>query len=694
VVRRRAERVVALGAAVGALAVVGCQAVLGLGDLSPADAGAASDAKTTADASHDAGARDASRPDARFGDATMNDGTAPGKDGGDASTDGGDCPIVYVANSVAGASDSNSGCSTAHPKLTIAAAMLAQHPGGQVWVCEGMYTEIDLNVTSPISLHGGYECSSSTWTRPATWGYPHWSSATSITNSTMSVAAHFGTLSIGTINEITDAEARIPFTVDGFLIYGGSIYPTSYAVTIHNGFSPDLSNNHIIGGTLPTATPETDVYAAALFIGEAAPDVSLNRIEFTGPVVGPAIGVFVLNDGTRASAAHIHANTILAGDGTGSAAAPDSAGSIGVAFVTAAGSDPAATQFTLAAGAALEDNTITAGVGLALPGKLGAIGVYADGNVRVDMVGNAISGGVGAPITGADAGLDAPISAGIAIYGGANVEILGNNIYGGQQAAGQGGTVGVLVSSSTGVIANNMIHGGSIASADPAVVTKAISMNHTDAAVVEDNTLYAGGATFANAVTGWMYALDLTTSRNVIVRGNILGTPGVLPTGVNVVSLNVDDCAEIGALEGNLFIGNSNAANPLKLLSSQCHPGADAAPVESVKAVEGLLAGASVRKNLVSTQACDAVDVDAGLCAGDCPTSGCMPSLVNNFASTAANGVLDVDAGSWTLRDGSACAITTGGVNLAPAVTTDIADAARPTDGSSMGAWQYQGKCP
>jgi hypothetical protein len=101
-----------------------------------------------------------------------------------------------------------------------------------------------------------------------------------------------------------------------------------------------------------------------------------------------------------------------------------------------------------------------------------------------------------------------------------------------------------------------------------------------------------------------------------------------------------------------------------------------------------------VRKNLVSTQACDAVDVDAGLCAGDCPTSGCMPSLVNNFASTAANGVLDVDAGSWTLRDGSACAITTGGVNLAPAVTTDIADAARPTDGSSMGAWQYQGKCP
>ncbi len=74
-----------------------------------------------------------------------------------------------------------------------------------------------------------------------------------------------------------------------------------------------------------------------------------------------------------------------------------------------------------------------------------------------------------------------------------------------------------------------------------------------------------------------------------------------------------------------------------------------------------------------------------------------MPTLLNGFSTPLGNGSLEGDAG-WSLRDGAACAIATGGVDLAhpdagPAITTDIADASRPADGSSMGAWQYRGAC-
>jgi len=660
---RAPRRLVTALAVVGSTVGGGCQAVLGLGDLAPADGG-------TRDA-----ARDAARPigDARADSTRM-------ADGGDAG-----CPVVYV--STTGTDGPNSGCAQGSPLKTISHALSVVPPNAEVHVCAGDYTETDLTLGTATSLRGGYDCAS--WLRPTGWGFPAFSATKTTINpspqntkiSTLLVAAAAADAGPG-------ASPLGGFTVDGFTIYGATGVVTSRALIVGPGVAPAVSNNHIVGGT---GTPEVGSWSVALSLNVASADVSDNLINFvqaTSPA--PCVGVYVTTDGTSRSAAHIHGNQIQGGNGTVNGTGPDQAGSVGLALMQGSVPTSPGTQFTVAAGAAVEGNSITARNGFASQGKPAAIGLVVYGLLTADVIGNVIGGGTG-DVAG-DAATPDHTTYGVSSSGAATLRLLGNRIYGGAENTGVGGTVGVFSSSSV-VLVNNMIHGGNVLKGDLATSSTAVSLNKVDAAVVEDNTLYAGSVTASDPATGRVYALALNNGYGAIVRGNILAGAGTSRAGVTNGILQVDDCAELALLRNNLFINEETHL----LVSSTCRQDGGSGTTQSMKEVEAILGPAAAGANYFMTQACGASDLDAGLCGSGCPDAGCMPWLLSGWtAGSPSSGVLD--AGSWALHDGAACVVANGGANLAhaeagPTVTVDIADAARPADGSSMGARQYSAPC-
>jgi hypothetical protein len=277
----------------------------------------------------------------------------------------------------------------------------------------------------------------------------------------------------------------------------------------------------------------------------------------------------------------------------------------------------------------------------------------------------------------------------------------GNRIYAGLSTGGGGGTMGVFASSGTvssagSLIAiNNMIHGGTTGAGVPLQLARALETDDLATVILEDNTLYAGDVAATGGASGHAWGAQLTGGSHAILRGNIFAGPEVDNATYQTDAIVFEDCETPPLLVSNLFVDADRGSTSTGLTNlidiGSCFGGKSPPSLTGLEAMDS-----GAKRNFSISAACVPADLEAGVCA-DCPSTGCLPWLLSGWVPTASSsGVLD--AGSWSLRDGAPCAITGGGaellhVTIGPAIPADIADAARPFDASSMGAFQYTGHC-
>ena len=720
---QRVAALVALQAALAALA--GCDAIVGVRDLSPgkdggvdgalvADSGDARPPRdsTTRDGA-DTGAGDASPPrdsttrdvvdtgaaegavtaDAR--DGTARDGGTPG-DAADASTCPGGCCTLYVSK--LSGSDANSGCTPGQAMATIGSALgfaATSSNVTDVHVCGGTYPELNLALTFPVALLGGYNCSS--WKRAANYGYPSFASngATVIGPSTS--PSQGGTIfTIGPLSQtdggVTDAGAP-SFVVDGFTIDGPTTTTTpSYAVVIQGPVvGLTLSNNQILGGSYGGTTALNTGYTRALFInGDAAVDVTRNLVEYgtsPSPSGGGTIGMWVTAGASLVP--HIHENTITGGLSNTSAPA----GSVGLWI---RGPNPAGPvgHFTAAAGTAVENNVISGGIstnGVTDSSE----GVHLNGasfGLAVDLIGNEINGGTGSASSGGNAS-----SVGVNVNSLASLTIRGNRVFGGTSTTPAGTVAGLTLANVNSLtMTNNLIAGGETLPTSTSGTASATGVACTACSnlTIADNTIFAGSYSQGAAPA---YDIRLATSPGARVLGNILLGAGN-PSATTDVAISLDTCASIGSVANNLFV---NQASNETLAASTCTDGG-ATTSTDISSLQADVAGTA---NIQFSTHCTAADVAATppacLVTAGCPGSGCPAALLNTFGfyEYEAVDIPTTDGGEvWDLTAADSCRVTQGGLVLAGgdggvSVPTDIAGTTRPSQSPSIGAWQWSGGC-
>jgi hypothetical protein len=614
----------------GSCALAGCALVAGLHDrVLETEAGADSGA---AEGGAESGVIDAMTP----------------ADGADASGDAScDCCIIYVSMT---GDDGNSGCSPSAPKRSVRSAISAvAGAGGQVWICAGTYPEMNLAITSPITVLGSFDCSTTSWTRPVGYGYPSFDAGVATTIEQADGSSNPATLTIEDLvgkADAGDAGITMPLTIDGLTILGPMGGTTSIAVSVTAGAAPHLSNNMIVGG-LGTGV----VYA--LLVQDARPEVTNNSISF-GATPGQGITVGMGIHGTvGGQGPWVHDNQIRAGNTTSDAGN----GSLGLEVV-------GTMTLTADAGTAIARNLIVAGTvtssvpsaitfstGVSLTGDQGGDA----GVLAADLIGNDILGGTATTTTGVACTL-------------ANVSLQANRIYGGTGQS-PGNTSGVSINYSLGFVAfNNMIHGGS----GPTAAAAGIACLGCDAAFIADNTIFSGGA---GGGTAYALQLQLGGAFNV-VGGNILAGIGL---GASDYSLYVDNCTEVAMLENNLFLDSAGGL----AFATACAPGAG--PLMDVTALQKAFVGSS--GNLTASVNCLAEDGPL------CIAASCMPSCLAMLTAwdLATNGYSSLRSPQgWALVPGDPCAVTADGFYPSagdPAIPTDITGASRlpaPSIGASQ----------
>lgn len=720
------RRVAALVAVYGALpALAGCDAIVGVRDLAPgkdggtdgalvADSGDARPPRdsTTRDAA-DTGAGDASPPrdsttrdvvDTGAGDSAVaadaRDGTArdsgTSSDAADASTCPGGCCTLYVSKLTG--NDANSGCSPGQAMSTIGTALALAGTSSnvtEVRVCGGTYPELNLALTFPVTLLGGYSCTS--WKRAANYGYPSFASngATVIGPST-SASQGGTTFTIGPVSQpdggVLDAGAP-SFMVDGFTIDGPTTTTTaSDAVVIQGPVAGlTLSNNQIIGGTYNGTTALNTGYTRALFIsGDAAVDVTRNLIDFgtsPSPTGGGTIGMWVTAGASLVP--HIHENTVTGG--LSSTSAP--AGSVGLWI---RGPNPAGPvgHFTAAAGTAVEHNVVSGGIstnGVTDSSE----GIHLNGagfGLAVDLIGNEINGGTGSASSGGNAS-----AVGVNVNSVASLTITGNRVFGGTSSTPAGTVAGLTLANVNSLtMTNNLIAGGETlpTSTSGAASATGVACTACSDLTIADNTIFAGSYSQGGASA---YDIRLATSPGARILGNILiGADN--PSAATDVAIALDTCASIGRVANNLFV---NQASNETLAAGACADGG-ATTSTDISSLEADVAGSA---NIQLATHCSAADVAAAppacLVTTGCPGSLCPAGLLETFGfyEYQAVDIPTTDAGGvWDLTAADSCRVTQGGLVLAGgdggvSVPTDIAGAARPSQSPSIGAWQWSGGC-
>jgi hypothetical protein len=216
--------------------------------------------------------------------------------------------VLYVAPAPAG-SPTNDG-SIARPIDTLGAAIAFASSnklvGYEIHACRGTYTERDLVLTYPISIRGGYNCSS--WQRVDGFGF-----AGGFRDDNVSRIEYAAGSMSNTTLELQGIDA--PIVVDGFTLRSneGDTSANRRALRLVSCKDVQVSDNVILGAT--TASTSTDVSSAAVSIVEGAPIVLHNRINGGSGKTTGSIGSLAIR--TNGTAALIQENDIDAGKGEG-----------------------------------------------------------------------------------------------------------------------------------------------------------------------------------------------------------------------------------------------------------------------------------------------------------------------------------------------------------------------------------------
>ncbi len=345
------------------------------------------------------------------------------------------CPdrVLYVAPT---GDDLNTGCFQNAPRKTIGATIaLARNLGmigHEVHVCQGTYTEAGLSLDYPLSLRGGYDCTS--WTRASTFGM-----AGGFDQGRETILAHDG--GAGATLSIRGSGVDAQVLVDGFTIRGGDGNQGGGAVLVSTGAAPRLSDDQIAGGAA-VATGDLMASYGIYVQAAAAPEIAKSRIAGgSGSAHGSfgSVGIAIASD---AGQPFIHDNQVDGGTGTTT---------VGVAAVGVLFSG----QGALTGARAVQNNVIHGGSGHVMEAAgTGSIGVLVNQAAPIELLGNVIEGGSSSCVG------PCPVRA-VSVSGTSGVHIAGNRIYGGDASTPSATAWGVLLDGSNdAIIENDMVHGG------------------------------------------------------------------------------------------------------------------------------------------------------------------------------------------------------------------------------------------
>jgi hypothetical protein len=511
-----------------------------------------------------------------------------------------------------GGSDTNDGCSSAAPRATVAAAVMraAQSEAvgvpSEVRACAGTYAVNGYTLSLPVSISGGYSCTS--WARDPAYGFPTFSSTNVTVFTTTTATDTF------TINPAMAGTIGGGVVIDGIDFEGasGTVNASSElaALTITGGASPTISNCVLNGGAVQNTGGAASA-GLSVYTAKSAPLITKNKISggsgvSTSGSSSGSIGVHVRNSATP----HIVGNVINGGSGTSTVAGR---GSTGIAL-TSAGS--------LVSPLALEGKDIDGGTGT---GPLGIAGVFVSNVPGLDFLDNDVRGGT---LTGMVAAGARVVGVTIQGAGTTSFHLWRNRIYGGESTA-PAAHVGIALASNAGPveIVNDEVHSGGVNGSSLADTGSAalaidgtvgkVTVLQTTFMVAPSNATWAGVRLFAG------------TAANDTFDDNLFLGAGSSSAGIVMVGCN--NMGAISDLRGNAFV---NVAG--HLVDDGCIGGA----YDKVAALESGMTGAKahftpllVSGNKVVRNVADAMDPGA-IVVSECTTVvDCAQALLLNYGS-------------------------------------------------------------
>ncbi len=359
----------------------------------------------------------------------------------------------------------------------------------EIHVCAGDYTEVDLTLSSPTSLYGGFDC--------ATWQWDPDRYETTIENGSSNRSETL----------LVEGSSITPETnIAGLNILGTKSQANRASIALHVGSqaSPTVFANETSGGSASlNAAGQASVGVRVAGQG-TAPTLSCNLIYGgSGSVnvavqrVGGSTGVFI----SQGAAPAISHNTIDGGEGT-SAVADGAWSSAGISIL----GDNLDTELCV-----IEDNVIDGG---GSSGQAQVLGVIAIDAQEVQLLRNFIRGGSST----------ANKVIGVQATGSKHV-LIGNRIIAGDSVKPTWGVN--LHTTVDSLLANNFVHGGNSQGGAIAVrVSASADVN------IEHNTIYSGRAGDTSAALGIL--INNNSPRASVVGNLLLGSAGVSSSGMRV----------------------------------------------------------------------------------------------------------------------------------------------------------------
>jgi hypothetical protein len=627
------------------------------------------------DASGDADQEASAPPGDASGDASGDADAAPGCDAGVVSGDASSptlCPggVVYVSPN---GNDAHSGCAPCAAKLSIRSAIdattaaLAALDAGvgatpEIHVCAGTYSEVGLQLTAPISILGGYDCSS--------WTYGS-SSVTTIMNGDF-------------VQQNSTLEVKSPQIGPGTVLGGLTIVGATpgvgatqgagaiAAIYDHNGASPTVSNDVIVA---PSVTTSAGAGGVGIYIADtASPDVYNSQISGGAGTTGgttfsdfaTAAVVIAVQGGTP----QIHGNTINGGSGAAPNGGGAAQGSVGIRVNQC--------NSLLTGGAAIESNTINGG-----SGSSATAGIALDPSLQtgciVDILDNTITGGTATASASVSAGIDVREP---------NVVVIARNRIVGSLSTSVAHSYGVNSTNGTQILlVNNMIHAGLTTQ----VATGALLFGQQDQnkpSLAAFNTIFGGQAGFSVALGTFIGPLNVYS--NILIGGGNIGTstPPIglwmyaCPTSTNPVVTEFNANLVFSAPGGILGINDPCAGGPAYTTIATAE-----AFVGSTRAAGNLTANASCTESqCVHLANCDGRAVN---------TQACLEGLFTQWSLDDGYGTLVPPGPGWVLASTTPCSIAAGAQADSTYGRQDLFQNPRPQSPShpSMGADQFTGTC-
>ena len=575
-------------------------------------------------------------------------------------------PILYVSPT---GLETNDGCTPKRSKATIGGAIarvatlkLRKHA---VHVCRGVYPEA-LTLSYPVSLRGGYECSSFKRTDKFGFGKIEGVAATGFDRVNESKIEAPPSAAAGLV--VTGAAVDRSVTIEGFTITGRAASTTGAALSIEGGASPTVQQNEIVGGDAGAAAATMLGTYGVTVRGGSAPLLTKNRIKGgagKGAFVG-SMGVLLAAD---AGAAAVVTNEIQSGAGMSAGI-----GGIGVA---------AQTQSKLIGESAIRGNAISSD---GATGTIPAIDVSLNGG-EVDLSDNVIS--VGSVVCAAAV----CSSTAVRVDTVSTVRITGNRVHAGFPKGG--GSIEVfgisLQRTKDAAVVNNMVHPGTttLPHNSYAMHARGRTKGTADPVAVNPrfahNTVLLGATTFATAFAFDEY--DLMGIR--VVSNLVLATPQRLAASAAIRTAKCTNM-DVLAMAGNAFIGTGIIGRH----DSACDGGApmmvttpddlEALYKSEFSTPQGIMGNVAIQGTCAGAR-CTA---DPGCELG----SGCLDSLLAGW-SAPSEGALDLFAGGWQLASKTPCTITRGGFDLSSMGVAADSYATPRTNPVSPGAHEYDGMC-